>query len=51
MPSLSFTIDELQPIISATVAAALEQIRAADAQLPTDRLAWSEPEAAALLGL
>ncbi len=41
---------ELQPIIVATVAATLDQLQA-DRQKLDGRLAYSEPEAAALLGL
>ena len=42
--------EELAPVIAATVAATLEAIRSDEAKLG-DRLAFSEPEAARLLGL
>lgn len=41
----------LRPVIEQVVAMALEQLQAASAQLPGNRLGYPEGEAAALLGL
>ena len=47
---VSFDKAELQPIIAATVKATLEQVADENAQL-NGRIAFSEPEAACLLGV
>jgi excisionase family DNA binding protein len=44
-------IASLQPIIASAVRLALQEIQAGDAKLGADRLAYSEAEAAALLGV
>lgn len=50
MGSLHFDPCELHPVIQATVAEVLAQLEADEARLG-DRLAYPEPEAAALLGV
>jgi excisionase family DNA binding protein len=44
-------IASLQPVIAATVRATLEQMQAAESNLGTSRLAFTESEAAAALGV
>jgi hypothetical protein len=44
-------VDQLRPLISEIVELTLERLDQARATLPADRLAYSEAEAAALLGL
>jgi hypothetical protein len=43
--------DALRPLVQTVVEEVLSQLEQARAALPADRLAFSEPEAAALLGL
>lgn len=47
---ITFSIDDLRPLATTLVAEALAQLRADDAKLG-ERLAYSEPEAAQLIGL
>jgi hypothetical protein len=44
-------IGELRPLITETVLAVLDQIQRGEASLPSDRIGFLEPEAAALLGV
>lgn len=50
MATLTLSPDELRPIISAAVAETLAQLRGDDERL-SDRLAFSEDEAARLIGV
>ena len=42
---------DLRPLVEAVVSEVLQRLEADRAKTPDDRLAYSEPEAAALLGL
>ena len=44
-------LTDLQPLIAATVRATIAELDATDRKLPHDRLAYSEAEASALLGV
>ena len=46
-----FDHSDLRPFIQEVVDMAIERIDLAQAKLPTDRLAYAEPEAAALIGV
>jgi hypothetical protein len=43
--------EALKPLVRAVVEETLAAVRSAEAAVPTDRLCYSEPEAARLLGL
>jgi hypothetical protein len=49
--SLQLGPDALRPLISEIVREVMQQLEAARARVPDGRLAWSEEEAARLLGL
>ncbi len=49
--SLHLDQDALRPMIAAVVAETLAQLRSEQEKVPTDRLAYSEKEAAEMLGL
>jgi hypothetical protein len=51
MVGLSLPVEALRPLVEQVVDVALARLEAARAMLPDGRLCYSEPEAAALLGL
>ncbi len=49
--NLSFTQDDLRPLVETIVDQTLERVEAAQGKLPAGRLAYPETEAAELLGV
>lgn len=48
---VQFDLDDLRPLVQSIVEEILQRLELTRSALPTNRLAWSEPEAAALLGM
>ena len=49
--NITFDQDDLRPLVQAIVDETIEALEQAEAKLPANRLAYPEPEAAALLGV